>query len=63
MKIFRGERIKQHDIIIIGKKQCILKGRLQQGADQCFDCALNNSKACLGFPCNDFYPKEIEGGL
>lgn len=60
MKIFRGKKIDRHDIITINKKRCIL---IQQGGRQCFDCALNHSITCAGFPCSDFYPKEIKGGI
>ncbi len=60
--MFNGTPIKVGDIIFIGKRRCILVAKTHR--DFCNECAINNSILnCASFPCIDFYPKEIEGGL
>lgn len=60
--MFEGTLIGVGDIVFIGKRKCILLSKTYRGV--CNECALNNNQMkCSYFPCIDFYPKEIKGGL
>ncbi len=62
--MFEGTLIGAGDIIFIGKRKCILLARINKGVEHCDECAFNNNiLKCSYFPCTDFYPIEIKGGL
>lgn len=62
-RMFEGTSIGVGDIIFICKRRCILLAKTHAGIEYCKECALNNEIKCSYFPCADFYPKEIKGGL